>query len=155
MIKDPEVPSRILAIIGNNGGWDNAPLVVLTVVCIVFCLIWTPMIFRCRCPHVRWLYMAGDAEIDRESAAFRATLENLRRLAFESGIAHQGSLVTRRSNPLHHLSPDERKDFLNNILVSRVRHTQQLCRRGTQSSNFVLWLKNCLLRLVLLFIENH
>ena len=40
MIKDAEMSTRALAIIGNDNGWDNAPLVVLTVVCIVFCLIW-------------------------------------------------------------------------------------------------------------------
>lgn len=101
------------------------------------------MIFRCRCRHLRWLHMTGDTEIDRESDALRVTLENLRRLASETGMANRGSLLTRRSNPLDHLSPEDRKEFLNNVLVSRVRDTR-LFREWIPSvhSNGVVWLKN-------------
>lgn len=119
MMQDPEVPNRILAIVGNDGGWDNAPLVVLTVVCVVFCLIWTPMIFRCRCPHVISLHTTSDAENDRESEALRLTLENLRRLESETGINHRRSMTMRRSNPVDHLSPEDRKEFLDNVLVAK------------------------------------
>ena len=60
MIKDPEVPNRLLGMMGNDGGWDNAPLIVLTVVCLVFCLIWYVVVMD---GHVTHEWMASDLQL--------------------------------------------------------------------------------------------
>lgn len=75
------------------------------------------MIFRCRCRRLVW-FREDESEDHDQAEIIRASLDNLRRLATHPVWASRPRSMLL--NSLEGLSPKDRQEYLNNVLVSRV-----------------------------------
>jgi Ring finger domain len=87
-----------------------------------------PFLFRRPCTE-HYLCCCRDnheAEAQRQAELIRISIENLRQLALDPGTFSR-QLRTTAWSPLHEMTPDDRRQFLQNILVSKkiVRVTKE------------------------------
>lgn len=72
--------------------------------------------------HCVWGFNQEEQDADRQAEIIRVSLENIHRLGLDYPGLQTGGIVrsARRLSAIQAMRPDDRREYINNLLVSRV-----------------------------------
>jgi hypothetical protein len=89
------------------------------------------MLCRRRCPDLSWFRRADPRGAEREPAIVRLTLEDLQGISLSANRMLPAAALW---NPIRAMSPENRREYINNVLVSRVSRLTSSRFLGSVSS---------------------
>jgi hypothetical protein len=112
----------------SNGG--DGPIVILILLCILFCFLWTPLLCQRQCSRQRRWNQAqqrhGQQRRNQDAAAeiIRLSLGNLNLLGGFDEVTVRGTpgggIQSLYSQSIRNMSLEDRREFIQNVLVSKV-----------------------------------